>query len=220
MRRLITLVLLAPALVVGCATRPERASSTPAPSQPDPHQEVPAAMVEMTAGGFTIMQPVNATEEVRADYDAAVVMLEEERYEPGIALLLEVTEGAPAASAPHIALGIAYARLGLLDQAESSLHRALELSPQHPVAHNELGLVRRRQGRFAESRASYEAALEQFGDFHYAHRNLAILCDLYLGDHACALEHYDAYRRLVPDDEEVVKWIADLRIRGGLEDSP
>jgi Flp pilus assembly protein TadD len=220
MHRLITLMVLAPALVVGCASHPERASSTPEAEPPDPQQEVPAVMVEMEAGGFTIMQPVDATEEVRADYDAAVLMLEEERYEPGIALLLAVTEQAPAATAPHIALGSAYARLGLLDQAEISLHRALELSPQHPVAHNELGLVQRRKGRFAESRASYEAALEQFGDFHYAHRNLAILCDLYLGDHACALEHYDAYSRLVPDDDEVVKWIADLRIRGGVEESP
>jgi tetratricopeptide (TPR) repeat protein len=182
----------------------------------------PTALVEIAQdeGGFTITQRVKVTDEVRVDYEAAVRMLEQERYEPGVALLLEVTERAPAVTAAHIALGIAYARTGDLDLAEASLTRALELNPQHPAAFNELGLVQRRKGQFADSRASYEAALAQFTDFHYAHRNLAILCDLYLGDYACALEHYEAYSRIVPDDAEVVKWIADLRNRESRQEIP
>ena len=121
-------------------------------------------------------------------------------------------------TAAHIDLGIAYARTGDLDHAEASLHKALELNPRHPAAYNELGLVQRRKGEFAKARASYEAALAQFADFHYAHRNLAILCDLYLGDYTCAMEHYEAYSRLVPDDAEVAKWIADLRNRGSRQE--
>jgi tetratricopeptide (TPR) repeat protein len=153
-------------------------------------------------------------DDVRSDSEAAVRMLEQAQYEPGIALLLKVTEQAPALAAAHIDLGIAYERTGDFDHAEASLNTALALNKPYPAAYNELGLVQRNKKEFAKARTSYEAALAQSADFQNAHRNLGILCDLYLGDYKCAMEHYEAYSRIVPDDADVAKWIADLRNRG------
>jgi cellulose synthase operon protein C len=166
-------------------------------------------------GPLTADPAVLATDGVGADYEAAMHLMEEKQYEHGIALLLKVTEHSPALTPAYIDLSIAYERTGDLDRAEASLEKALQLNPQDPAARNELGVLQRRKKEFAKARESYEASLAKSPDFPYAHRNLGIVCDLYFGDYACALKHYEAYSRLVPDDAEVVKWIADLRKRGG-----
>jgi len=166
-------------------------------------------------GGFTITEQARFSSGVRKDFEKALQLVEEEQYESGIELLEQVTEAAPNATAAYIDLGIAHRLEGSYERAESSFKRALELNPRHPVAYNELGIVYRKMGRFEEARKSYESALAISADFHFARRNLAILCDVYIGDKVCAIENYELYAKVVPQDEQVVMWITDLRNRMG-----
>jgi Flp pilus assembly protein TadD len=193
------------------------ACTTPSTREKTATQRVTSAQparvdIQQDATGFTIVEDVRVSADVRADYENAVRMFEQQ-HEQGIAALLNVIERAPNVTAAHIDLGVAYARTGDLDKAEASFKQALQLNPRHPIAYNELGMVYRRQGKFTEARASYEKALAQFPQFHFAQRNLAILCDIYLADLSCARQHYEAYQQSVPDDGETAKWLADLNTR-------
>lgn len=196
-----TLLAVIAVLVSACATT----ETTRAPARIEIQEEV----------GFTITEKARIGGAVRADYEEALTYLEQGRHDEGIALLEAVAETAPELSAPRIDLGIAYHLAGSLEAAERNLLLALESNPDQPVAHNELGIVYRKTGRFDQAKKSYEAALAIYPGFHYARRNLAILCDLYLADLNCALENYEAYMATVPSDEEASMWIADIRYRLG-----
>jgi len=174
----------------------------------------PAATIEVQeAVGFTITESVQVDNNVRAEYIEALRHLDRAQHAEGVAKLEDIADSAPELSAPRIELGIAYHSIGDLEAAEENLLMAIELNPEHPIALNELGIVYRKMGRFAEARKYYEAALAVYPGYHHARRNLGILCDLYLGDFACALENYEAYMATVPGDDEAAMWINDIRAR-------
>ena len=165
--------------------------------------------------GFIIMETPLMDEESRQDFDRAVTMLNNEEYDQAIILLENVIEKSPGVTAPYINMAIACRHTGKLEQAEEHLKTALQLVPDHPAACNEYGLLYRKTGRFAEAREIYEKAITRAPDYYPVHRNLGILCDLYLNDLTCALEHYEIYSEAMPDDRQVTLWIADLRSRLG-----
>ena len=58
-------------------------------------------------------------------------------------------------------------------------------------------------------------ALASFPDYLPIHKNLGILCDLYLNDPECALKQFEIYSERMPADAQVKIWIAEVRTRLG-----
>ncbi|MHC4233649.1 MAG: tetratricopeptide repeat protein [Planctomycetota bacterium] len=202
-------------VLAGCATD----GKVEAPVAPEPVVDTGPSVVRLEDGreGFVITEVSKMDEASRGDFRRAVAMLADEDYGGAIALLEKVIERSPGVTAPYIDIAIAYERTGKPELAEEHLRTALELFPRHPVASNQYGLLCRKTGRFAEARRVYEEALEHFPEYYPVHRNLGILCDLYLSDPACALEHYEIYSEARPEDKQVTLWVADLRARLGRE---
>jgi tetratricopeptide (TPR) repeat protein len=115
----------------------------------------------------------------------------------------------------YVNLAIIFANAGDDKAVENSLTDALIIDPLHPAALNQLGMLLRRQGKFAEAESAYMKAITADPDYALAHYNLGVLNELYLQRLDVALQHYETYQELGGEDEQVTKWIADLKRRLG-----
>ncbi|OHB28682.1 MAG: hypothetical protein A2X79_05120 [Desulfuromonadaceae bacterium GWB2_53_15] len=207
-------------LMAGCAStqtakvatvesKPVVAAEPPPPAGP--------SVAHFTDGreGFVITEPLRMDSQAQSDFDQAGVMIKEGKHDQAIELLEKVIAKSADMTAPHINVAIAYGRIDKPEQAELHLKKALELIPGHPLASNEYGLLLRKAGRFAESRLIYEKSLSVFPEYYPVHKNLGILCDLYLRDSACAIEHYEVYGKAMTKDQQVKLWLVDLHTRSG-----
>jgi Tfp pilus assembly protein PilF len=202
------------AILAGCAAQGK--------VEPAPVVQVPAAAqgpavmrLEDGRQGFMITEIPKMDQAAREDFQRAVALLEAHENGRAIELFEKVIQQSPGVTAPYIDLAMAYEQTGKPEQAEAHLKTALSLIPDHPVACNTYALLCRKAGRFDEARVLYEKALARFPDYYPAHRNMGILCDLYLNDAACALAHYQVYSEANPEDKQVRMWIADLHNRMG-----
>jgi len=154
---------------------------------------------------------------INESFTKAVQHIKNEQYNEAITLLLEVTDQSKKHSAPYVNLGIAYLKLGKIHESEESFLKALKINPDHPVTNNELGIVYRKSGRFSEAKTAYLHVLKNFPLFLPARKNIAILCDLFMKDLECAIEHYNEYLKLKPNDKKVNIWLTDVKRRAGVK---
>lgn len=185
------------ALVIGCAGSAKQAPKSEQAEQPK-----------------TAAADVKIPPSARQQYDEAIAAMKSGNIPQAKNILSNLTKEYPDISGPYVNLGIIHFRADEIDQAEAAFQQALKVNPDSAVSLNHLGIIYRGKGKFAEARSNYERALELEPNYAYAHLNYGILLDLYLGELDDALEQYQTYQELTPEeDKQVSKWIVDLQRR-------
>ncbi len=201
-RHLLLLTVLT--ALTACATDPvPKSSSVPAEQRvtPPASAEEEAAMLQSVPTRALTIYDQAVTAMTAGDLIEAELKFQE--------FLLQYPDYAGA----HVNLAMIFAARGDLTAAENSLTDALILNPGHAQALNQLGMLLRRQGNFEAAENAYLKALSASPDYALAHYNLGVLNDLYLQRLDTALKHYERFQELAGDDEQVAKWIADLKRR-------
>ncbi len=161
------------------------------------------------------MSFIDIDSEVELDFKNALVLMQQGNNAQAVTVLKTVIEREQRLPAPFVNIAIAYNRLGDTKLAEENLIKALKLDIGHPIANNELGLLYRKAGKFNAARTAYQNAIKDNPDYLPVKRNLGVLCDLYMHDFECALEQFEDYLDLKPDDKTVAIWVADVKRRIG-----
>jgi tetratricopeptide (TPR) repeat protein len=221
-----TFARLAGVALVACAGCASVQSPLPAPPPAPVSAPVPAPVLAMppppatasspTAPDAAMVVPPN----VRREFDAARRALAAKRFDEAERGFLALTKTHPEFGGPFANLAIVYRQSGKHAESVAALEQAVLANPREPAYYNQLGIAHRHAGQFAKARDAYEKAIGLDADYASAILNLGILNDIYLRDGPRALALYERYLALTPaGDDEVRKWISDLKNRAAAKSS-
>jgi Flp pilus assembly protein TadD len=202
------------ALLTACATSPDKSTAATAstnaaaPTAESIKQAAPSAQ----AAAQPELPPISPA--VQRAFDTARQALAAGRTVEAERGFTALTKSNPELAGPYANLGLIHRQAGRNAEAVAALEKAVQLSPQRSDLHNQLGVAYRLAGDFSKAKDSYERSIALDAAYAPAVLNLGILYDLYLWDGARALELYDRYLQLEGGDDQVKRWISDLRNRG------
>jgi tetratricopeptide (TPR) repeat protein len=153
--------------------------------------------------------PVRATQ----DYARALQLMRSGDPTQAILEMQVMTQSYPDLPGPYANLGVLYRNAGQLADSEAAFAKAAERAAWDAQTLTDYGVTLRQAGKFAEARAAYEKALAANPSYAPAHRDLAVLLDLYLDDPLTAQSQLETYKTLTGEDKPVTGWIAELKAR-------
>jgi len=172
---------------------------------------ISACQTSATKSDKTLALKGELSTEVKQKYAYALQLMGAGNTDAALKMFNNVSDLNNTLSGPYVNRGLIYIRLNDKDKAEQQFKEALTRNAGNATALNQLGILLREKKDFAGARSQYEAALSVNENHMNAHLNLGILCDIYLQDKPCAMQHFEAYLALKGEDEAVTNWVIDLK---------
>ncbi|QDP01929.1 tetratricopeptide repeat protein [Thalassotalea sp. PS06] len=208
-----------PFVMVGCAMSPEEEAALLAEQQ---RLEEEARQAKLNDGKSEeylrlIALPnkykqsaVQVQPPLSQEIKAAMAKVDGGEITDGRKALEKISINHPNLSGIKLKLGDIALKDNNLKLAQVYYRQAISANEFNYFAHNRLGTVLRKLGQFEAAKAHYLAAIDSWPAFAPAHHNLGILLDIYLGDKAGAIQHYQTYQVLTDSKNRKVNgWIAD-----------
>ena len=150
-------------------------------------------------------------------------LIDQERFDDSLEMLLEALNTAPEYSDIHNQLGIVYCMKGSYGQAVDSFKRALELNPDYIEAYLNLSITYSEMGKYTSIISEYRKAVElesieglltegMRGKIANAHKDLGILY-LEIEETGNAIHEFDKALSIAPDYLDIRTLLANAYIR-------
>lgn len=192
--------------LVGCASAP-----APAPAPAVSVEPVAATAAPASLPAPTPRPALPAPLQQRMD-EAAQLLLAGQK-DKALAHYQAVQQAAPEHVSAWLNAALIRREQKDLPAAMALIEQCLQHAPNEARALTLKGVVLREQGKVQEAKAAYLAAVAADDGYAPAHRNLAVLADVYLDEPVLALRHMERYAALVGDDKQVTSWLNELRRR-------
>lgn len=195
----------------GCSSTGGKSEKRKREAEPQTSTASQGAAVGAGSATANTAQPDSESQQM---YRRAIAAMQNQQDANAEVLLDRILKSQPDFADARTNLGIVQFRAGRYERAEEEFKRAVKDDPKNTAAYNYLGILYRVNGQFNQSKLMYEQALSVDPGYANAALNLGILYDLYLQEYPKAMESYQRYQKLLPqEDKDVAKWIADLKRR-------
>lgn len=151
----------------------------------------------------------------RQDYDRALAHLVSGQPESAEKTLTQLLRARPEVAELWLNLALSHYQQGDLPAAKNALQTLQQHSADIAQAHNLLGLMAVDNGEFDKAQEHYLAAIKLQPKYSNALFNMALLQDVYLQNIASAVDYYERYLQLAPEDTDTKNWAAGLKMSLG-----